>query len=100
MPETERIELLLERGNRLQALQLVRGLPLREQVAILDFAGFEPKEIAAIVQKTRNHVSVILYEIRKKRGKELNDAASPEGTDGGDTPSAADPTQDIVQKTL
>lgn len=60
----------MERMNKLLAMNLVKGLQLREKVASLDFAGFQPKEIAKIVGKTPNHVSVILHELRKKDSEE------------------------------
>ena len=70
MPGDEDLVSLVERMNRLLAMNLVRDLPLREKVASLDFAGFQPKEIARVVGKTPNHVSVILHELRKKEKSE------------------------------
>src|SRR5438093_1220268 len=48
----ERIMQLLVRMNKLLAVNLVKGLQLRDQVLILDFGGFTPKEIADVVHKT------------------------------------------------
>ncbi len=54
---------------KLTALNALRGRELKEQVLILDRMGYQPKEIAEILGKTPNHISVALYEIRKRRGK-------------------------------
>jgi DNA-directed RNA polymerase specialized sigma24 family protein len=100
LSDPEAVERLLDRTNRLLALQLVRGLPLREQVLALDFAGFSPREIAAVIRKTPNHVSVILHEERKKAGKEVGDGERTGNVDVG-TPSSDDGVQqNVVQKVL
>ena len=50
---------------KLQAIAAVREKGLREQVAMLASLGFQPKQIADILGKTPNHISVILSELRK-----------------------------------
>jgi hypothetical protein len=50
---------------KLQAIAAVQGKPLKEQVAALASLNFQPKQIADILGKTPNHISVILFELRK-----------------------------------
>lgn len=98
--ETDRMLVLMERTNRLLAIQLVRGLSLREQVLALDFAGFEPREIAQIVKRTANHVSVILHEERRKQSKEAEFEQAAEGSDRGDSGKDGGSASNPVQKVL
>jgi len=55
----------LDRALRLLAILAVRGLPQREQIAVLDKVGFRPREIAEIVGTTSNAVRVALVGIRR-----------------------------------
>ncbi len=62
-----------ELEKTLRALLLVNldSLKQKEQIAILDKAGFGPSEIAAVIGSTSNTVNVRLSEIRKqvRKGK-------------------------------
>ncbi len=96
MEDQQRLVSLLERMNRLLALNLVKGMNLRDQVVTLDFSGFTPKEIAGITRKTPNHISVILYDERKKARKDGEDVPqdSPRadrGVEGQDRPAEEHP---------
>lgn len=51
---------------RVCATNSIQGKPVKEQVKILCLANLGPKEIAEIVGKTANHVSVILNDLRKE----------------------------------
>jgi len=55
----------LDRVLRLLAIMAVRGQSQTDQIAVLDRAGFPPKEIAEIVGTTPNTVRVTLVGIRK-----------------------------------
>jgi len=50
---------------KLQAISAMQGKGLKEQVAALSSLDLQPKQIADILGKTPNHVSVILFELRK-----------------------------------
>lgn len=52
---------------KLLALNTVQGRSLKEQVSLLSSVGFQPKQIAEMLGKTPNHVSVILHDLRKKQ---------------------------------
>lgn len=54
---------------KLQAIATVQGKTLREQVVTLSSLNFQPKQIADILGKTPNHISVILSELRKAEKK-------------------------------
>jgi len=62
-----------ELEKSLRALLLVSLEPLKQkqQIVILDKAGFRPSEIAAVIGSTPNTVNVRLSEIRKhaRKGK-------------------------------
>lgn len=45
------------------------GIPLKEQITVLDNLGVRPKEIAEIVGKTANHVNKELVAIRRESKK-------------------------------
>ena len=57
----------LARALRLMALIALRGMKQREQVELLDMAGYKQKEIAEILATTPKSISVRLAEVRKKR---------------------------------
>lgn len=50
---------------KLSALSAVQGKSLKEQVAVLASLNMSPKQIADILGKTPNHISVVLHELRK-----------------------------------
>ena len=52
---------------KLLALNAVEGKELKNQVLILSSFGFQPKQIADMLGKTPNHISVILHGLRKER---------------------------------
>ncbi len=62
---SQKLDLLI----RLTAISLTDGKPLREQIKLLSKSGFQPKEIAEILDTTPNTVSVTLTSIRKSNGK-------------------------------
>ena len=51
---------------RITAAGVVQNKPLKEQVRLLDSVGIKPKEIAAILGKTSNHINVTLHALRKE----------------------------------
>lgn len=65
---------------RLYAMGLVREIKLqKDQISVLDEAGFKPKQIAEILGTTSNTVSVSLSAIKKERlAKERKEAAKEE----------------------
>lgn len=54
---------------KLQALEVVKGRTLTEQVQMLDNIGMAPSQIASCLGKTPNNVRVALYEVRKKKNE-------------------------------
>ena len=62
-PENEE----LIRTLRLTALTALRGMKQREQVELLDKAGYGQKQIAQLLSTTPKAISVRLAEIRKER---------------------------------
>ena len=52
---------------KLLALNAVQGKELKFQVSTLSSFGFQPKQIADVLGKTPNHISVILHELRKEK---------------------------------
>lgn len=54
---------------KLLALNTVKGKELKEQVGILSSSGFQPKDIADILEKKSSHIRVILHRLRKEREK-------------------------------
>jgi len=55
----------LDKTLRLLALTALEGKPQKHQVALLDRAGFGPKEIAELVGSTPKAISVRLAELRR-----------------------------------
>ncbi len=62
---------------KLLALNTVQGRSLKEQVGLLSSLGFQPKQIAEMLGKTPNHVSVIMHELRKKQSSEEEPTQEP-----------------------
>lgn len=52
---------------RLMTLLLINGKTQREQLLLLSKTGFQPKDIADILQTTPNAVRVALSKLRKLR---------------------------------
>jgi DNA-directed RNA polymerase specialized sigma24 family protein len=63
-PKTE-----MEKTLRAMLLVSLNSLKQRQQIAILDRAGFGPSEIATVICSTSNAVNVRLSEIRKEARK-------------------------------
>jgi len=60
-PRTE-----LEKSLRALLLVSLEPLSQKQQIVILDKAGFRPSEIATVIGSTSNTVNVRLSEIRKR----------------------------------
>ena len=72
---------------RLQAVSVVEGKPLRQQVALLSLAGLQPKQIAEVLSKSPNHISVLLHELRKEKRTGSDSEVSQESRDGREVAS-------------
>jgi hypothetical protein len=55
------------RALHLVGLGLLRGMKLKEQVDLMDRAGYGQGEIASLLRSTPKSISVRLAEIRKAR---------------------------------
>lgn len=66
----EQLVIELRRISVLLALNLAKGQSQREQIYILARVGFQPKEIADILDTTANTVSVALSRSRKGRQRD------------------------------
>ena len=62
---------------KLLALDAVKGRELKEQVRLLSSFGIQPKDIARMLEKTPNHIRVILHGLRKESKRQ--EAASTHG---------------------
>jgi DNA-binding NarL/FixJ family response regulator len=70
MPKTTE-GLLLDKTDkilRILAAIATKGLKQRDQIALLNQAGLQPKDIAELLRTSSNTVRVELVAIRKKRG--------------------------------
>lgn len=65
--EIDRLDRKLDTIQNLLALSLVSNLKRADQIALLDRAGYGPKQIAGLLDTTPNTVSVTLSQIRKRR---------------------------------
>ena len=54
--------------TKLLVVGLMAGKNQKEQISLLSFAGFQPKEIAKMLDTTPNTVSVMLTRLKKKKG--------------------------------
>jgi len=52
---------------RVSAISAIKGKSLKEQVRILSLAGLKPKDIATLLRKSPNHISVILNDLKKEK---------------------------------
>jgi DNA-directed RNA polymerase specialized sigma24 family protein len=57
----------LDQILRIQVITVTRGLKQREQIALLDVAGFSPRAIAGLLGTSANTVRVELVGLRKAR---------------------------------
>jgi len=67
----EEVSQQLRRIVRLLTVIATKGMSQKDQITVLASAGFQPKEIADLLDTTPNTVSVTLYSLGrgKKRGK-------------------------------
>ena len=65
--EAEILAEKMDRLLRLVGLMAARGLQQRQQIDLLDRAGFEPRDIADLVATSSNTVRVQLVSIRRGR---------------------------------
>lgn len=74
----------LDKLLRLQALEVVKDIAEEQRkIELLDSLGFRPIEIAKLLNKTPENVSMQLSNVRKKKN-ELNTKAPPKlKTSGG-----------------
>jgi hypothetical protein len=57
---------------RLLSLNLVKDEKnLPPKVKVLDAFGFQPKEIASLLNKKPNHIHQVLHKLRKKQQKSI-----------------------------
>jgi len=52
---------------KILAINATQGKNLKEQVALLNSLGFQPRQIADMLGKTPNHISVTLHDLRKEK---------------------------------
>lgn len=64
----EKLDMLI----KITAVGALRGREFREQVKLLNDMGFKPKHIASILGKSPNHISVILFGLKKEVKDEKN----------------------------
>jgi DNA-directed RNA polymerase specialized sigma24 family protein len=71
MPKTHDEQALrkLDQILRILVANATRGLKQREQIDLLDRAGFQPKEIAELLNTSSNTIRVGLVTLRKSRVK-------------------------------
>lgn len=63
---------------KLISLSLVKDeKKLNDKVKVLDGSGFEPKEIAILLDKKPNHIRQILHRLRKKRNASPEEESAP-----------------------
>ncbi len=67
MSKSEEPNTQMLRALRLIALTLLRGTKQREQVDLMDRAGYGQNEIASLLASTPKTISVRLAELRKAR---------------------------------
>src|SRR2546427_13127319 len=68
----------LEKIEKLQAMQAVRGTEKeQDKVELLDTGGFRPVDIARLLNKSPENVSVVLSNIRKKKSATVKITQQP-----------------------
>jgi len=55
---------------KLTAINTTKDLSFREKVEVLSSVGISPKEVASILNKTPNHISVTLAELKRSKKNE------------------------------
>ena len=71
MPKATDVMILENTEKILRVLSVLatKGMKQRDQIALLNAAGLEPKNIAGLLGTSSNTVRVALVEIRRNRGK-------------------------------
>lgn len=64
----------IDKTLNLLALTSIWERPFKEQILLMSRSGFEPKEIAELLNTTSNTVSVRLSEMKKRGGKKLKES--------------------------
>ena len=58
---------------KLSAANVVKDQTFREQVRLLSSVGLQPRDIAQLVGKSPNHVSVMLVQLKKQKRGDSNE---------------------------
>lgn len=67
MDYNEEIIKKLDTLIKVNVVNAIQGKTLKEQVRLLSLANLAPKDIADILRKSPNHISVVLNDLRKER---------------------------------
>lgn len=67
MTAEEEVSQQLRRIVRLLTVLATKGMSQKDQITVLASAGFQPKEIAELLNTTPNTVSVTLHSLRRGR---------------------------------
>jgi len=59
---------------KLLAMSAVEGKQLKQQVSLLHSLGLQPRQIADVLDKTPNHIRVVLHELRKEASDSEEDS--------------------------
>lgn len=52
---------------KVNVVNAIQGRSLKEQVRLLSLASLAPKDIAEILRKSPNHISVVLNDLKKEK---------------------------------
>lgn len=66
MDFSEEILKKLDTLIKISVVNAIQGKSLKEQVRLLSLVSLAPKDIAEILRKSPNHISVILNDLRKE----------------------------------
>ena len=69
MTAEEEVSQQLRRIVRLLTVLATKGMSQKDQITVLASAGFQPKEIAELLNTTPNTVSVTLHSLRKQQAE-------------------------------
>lgn len=67
MDYNEEILKKLDTLIKVSVVNAVQGKSLKEQVRLLSLANLAPKDIAEILRKSPNHISVVLNDLKKEK---------------------------------
>lgn len=67
MDTNEEVLKKLDTLIKVSVVNVVQGKPLKEQVRILSLASLGPKDIAEILRRSPNHISVVLNALKKEK---------------------------------